>query len=138
MNINAEIVISNTENVIAVPVSAVSRGNTVEIIKSGFTSEGKEGVLTEKPETETVKVELGANDEDYIEIKSGLSEGDIVIYEMVNVSQNMFSSMFGMGATVVPVDGASVPMRGSGGEMPSGGGQREFSGGGGMPSGGSR
>ncbi len=138
MNINAEIVISNTENVIAVPVSAVSRGNTVEIIKSGFTSEDKEGVLTEKPETETVKVELGANDEDYIEIKSGLSEGDIVIYEMVNVSQNMFSSMFGMGATVVPVDGASVPMRGSGGEMPSGGGQREFSGGGGMPSGGSR
>lgn len=137
MNINAEIIISSTENVLTIPVSALKRGNKVEVVKN---PEGITGnVVAEKPETETVAVEIGASDENYIEIKSGLSEGDVVIYEIVNVTQDLFSSMFGAmnGMGMGGMGMGSMPSGGipSGG-MPSGGmpsGARPY---GGMSSGG--
>lgn len=130
MNVNAEIVVSSTGNVLAVPVSAVLRGNRVEVVRGEFSAERREGVVAEKPETETVSVELGANDSEYIEVRSGLSEGDVIVYEVTNVTQDLFSAMFngmsgGMGMGGMPAGGM--------GGMPSG--SRSSSGMSGMPSG---
>ena len=119
MNINAEIVISSSENVLTVPTSAVKRGNKIEILKNP-TADTKLGVVSEKPETEVVEVTLGASNSDYVEITSGLSEGDIVVAEITNVSQNAFSSMFGMGG---------MGMSGMPGGMGMSGGMPSMSGG---------
>lgn len=127
MNVNAEIVISSTEDVLAVPVSAVSRGNKIEVIKGALPESAggrPQGFLASKPETESVSVELGASDEDFIEIKSGLSEGDIIVYEVKNVTQNGMAAMMGMMGS----------MGGMSGGMPSG--MPSGMGSGGMPSGG--
>ncbi len=99
MNVNAEIVISSTGNVLAVPVSAVSRGNTIEVLKGTLPEAAgnrSQGMLQTKPETEAVNVELGASDGDYIEIKSGLNEGDIIIYQVRNITQDAMRAMMNM------------------------------------------
>ena len=59
------------------PVSAVNRGSTV-IVKG---AEGTEGIdQTGAPDgAKYVRIEIGLNDESYIEVTSGLSEGDIVL-----------------------------------------------------------
>lgn len=72
-------------------------------------------------EYEEVTVETGISDDEYIEILSGLEEGDVVIVESTSGSQNAFGMMGGMG------------MGGMGGGMPMGGG---MGGGGGAPGGG--
>ncbi len=118
MNINAEIILSSTGEVPAIPVSAVGRGNVVEITKAAV---GRPmGTFEEKPETEKVNIEIGATDGEYIEIRSGLSVGDIIVYEVKNVAvqpTDIFSMMGGMHG--------GMPGGMSGG-MPSGG---NFSGG---------
>lgn len=73
MNIEATISISSAQNVIAVPISAVNRGDTVYI------KGDKENGDDKAPDGfKTVKVETGVSDGAYIEIKSGVSEGDTV------------------------------------------------------------
>lgn len=94
MNINAEIMVSSVENVVAIPVSAVKRGNRVEVVR-GEIPKSENGTASQKPETELVEVELGMNDGDYIEIKSGISEGDVVAYETVDVAIDSYSAMMG-------------------------------------------
>lgn len=136
MNINAEIVISNNENVLAIPASAVKRGNKVEIVKNA-SSETKTGSVTEKPETEIVEVTLGASNSDYVEITSGLSEGDIVVAEITNVTQNIFAAMFGsMGMSGAPGGmGMSGAPGGMSGARPQGSGMSGSRGQGTMPGG---
>ena len=117
MNIDVEIITSKAKDVLAVPVSAVNRGNTVYV----------KGEKTEENDTapdgyKSVKVTTGVYNNQYIEIVSGLSEGDIV-YVPVIKSSRQESGMFGM------MGGMSGGMRGG---MPSGGMS------GGMPSGGMR
>ncbi len=137
MNINAEIILSNTGAVLAVPVSAVGRGNTIEITKAAV--ERPAGIFDVKPETEAVTVQIGATDGNYIEIKSGLSEGDVVVYEVKNVEVqgfNMFSMMSGMNGGMS--GGMPMPSGGNfGGNRTGGsggfGGAGSF--GGGMPGG---
>ncbi len=77
---------------------------------------------------ETVKVETGVSDDDYIEIVSGLSEGDVVI---VQAEQNTFSVFGGMFGGM----GGGMPMGNMGGGMPSGGMGGGRPSGGGMPGG---
>ncbi len=160
MNIDAEIIVEKRENVIAVPLAAVGRGNVVKVIKNkNGTSETDDKVATENThgfspenipqstpedagkfttneemnferpnigknngdlptnkmpdarhgygtadinsEYEEVRVTVGISDNDYVEITSGLSIGDIVIVDtsnLANVAQNMqFGMMGGMG-----------------------------------------
>lgn len=133
MNINAEIVVSKAENVVAVPVSAVNRGDVV-YIKGEKTDEDDKA-----PEGyRSVTVETGINDEAFIEIKSGINEGDEVrigIAATGNDTSGDVESQQNMG---MPGGmGGGMPGGGmSGGGMPgggmSGGGNR---GGGGMPGG---
>lgn len=90
-------------------------------------------------EMEKVTVELGVSNDSFVEIKSGLSEGDVV-YVQVKTSASsasglasLFSSLTG-GTTTQTTTTTTSGFPG-GGNMPSGmgGGPSGFSGGGGMP-----
>ncbi len=121
MNIDVEIITSKATDVLAVSVSAVNRGNIV-FVKGEKTDENDNAPDGFK----SVRVETGVNNNQYIEIKSGLTEGDIVYVPQIKSSgtQNPMAAMMG----------------GMGGGMPSGGGMRggmsgNAGGMGGMPSG---
>ncbi len=116
MNIEAEIVVNNAENILSIPVNALNRGNIVYV--KGEKTDEKDRA----PDGfHSVSVETGISDDNFIEITSGLSEGDIV-YATPVANGNMQQSM------MMPPMGA---MNGMGG-MPSGGGMpnRGMSGGG--------
>ena len=72
MNGKASITLAKAENVIAVPVDAVTPdGDTSYVMVK--TGDGEDDV-------EEVEVETGLSDDENIEIKSGLKEGDVVQY----------------------------------------------------------
>lgn len=124
MNVDAEIVLQQAENVITIPNGAVNRGNVVLVTADSPSAKNK--IDREAPEGYAyVEVETGVSDDSYIEIKSGITEKDTVAYIVVQSSEN---SMFPMGG--MPMGGGMMPSGGMGGGMPSGGM------GGGMPSGG--
>ena len=111
MNVDAEIVLSSADDVLAIPSLAVNRGNTVLITAdspsavNALDQEAPEGYVY-------VSVETGVSDDSYIEITSGLQDGDTVAYLRAASS----SSDFMMG---------NMPggdMGGQGGGMPGGGG----------------
>ena len=116
MNVDAEIVISSTEDALAIPASAVNRGDTVLVTTdspsavNALDQEAPEGYVY-------VAVETGVSDDSYIEITSGLQEGDTVAYLQTTSSSSSDSGMM---------------MGGMAGGMPSGG---MPSGGGGMAGG---
>jgi len=112
MNIDVEIITSEATDVLAVSVSAVNRGNTV-YVKGEKTDENDNAPDGFK----TVRVETGAYNNQYIEIKSGLKEGDIVYVPQVQSSsnENPMAAMMGSMGNRMPSGG--MP---SGG-MPSGG-----------------
>ena len=75
MNVDVEIMISENKGVISVPADAVNEGDTV-LVKTadGHTGEGApEGY-------EFRNVTTGACSDDFVEIKSGLAEGDSIAY----------------------------------------------------------
>lgn len=185
MNISAEIVVDSAENVLAIPVSAVSRGNTVLVnsdsesasnastgmampgmmqqdsdasnnddtqsadagtagTDSSVSSNATSGTMPARPSVDAeimekmqsmnntpdgytrVTVTLGLNDDDYIEVTSGLQEGDtiaIAIVETTNSDTSETATGFGFGGMT---GSAQMPTGG----MPQGG----FSGSG-MPGG---
>ncbi|MDR1589334.1 MAG: efflux RND transporter periplasmic adaptor subunit [Oscillospiraceae bacterium] len=79
MNINAEIVTESVKGAVAVPIAAVQRGNRVIVNRGGAISELTD--IRSLPEGfELVEVVTGVSDDDYIEIVSGLQEGDEIVY----------------------------------------------------------
>ncbi len=93
MNVNADILVERAEQVLAVPVSAVQRGNTVLLPGEGAI--GKDGSIDPDKLT-SQDVTLGRNDEDYIEITSGLSEGDtVVVKQEISTLMDLMMSMNG-------------------------------------------
>lgn len=84
MNIEAEIVTAEETDVLAIPVEALNRGDIVYV-------KGKPRIENDRsPEGYgSVTVETGINDENYVEIKSGLSEGDEVYVEGVQQLSEM-------------------------------------------------
>lgn len=139
MNVDAEIVISNAQDVLMVPVNAVSRGSLVMVKENsdvkGLAPAGKKNDknpirLPEAPDGyKYVMVETGAANDDYVEIAAGLSEGDEIY---ISVIKNAATSaigfgMGGMGGMSGMPSGNRMPSGGgmpSGGRMPSGGGIR--------------
>ena len=99
----AEILVEHAEHVLSVPVEMVGRGNVVQVLPAdAYDKDGNPDYsrLVETP------VELGRNDDQYIEILSGLSEGDTVVYKMSQTSliEQMMGGMAQSGggaATVV-------------------------------------
>ncbi|MGE5677094.1 MAG: efflux RND transporter periplasmic adaptor subunit [Pseudomonadota bacterium] len=76
MNANAEIVVSEKKDVLYVPVDAVQKKNGKSFVMVVTDDGGKAGAARN---TEKREVTTGISTEDYIEIVSGLSEGEKVI-----------------------------------------------------------
>lgn len=81
MNVSAEIIIEQTEHVLTVPLSAVSRGDTVKVLPADAISE-KDGSI-DPSKAEERNVTLGVNDSTYVEITDGLNEGELVLIEQL-------------------------------------------------------
>lgn len=140
MSVDATIELDSAENVLAIPTAALNRGNTVLVTADSpsavnavtQTPENTDGSAApeggeapaEVPEESaagqqqyvSIPVTVGISDDNYIEITSGLQEGDVVAYIPTTSSSGAMGMMMG-----------GMP-GGMGGGMPSGGG--------GMPSGG--
>ena len=143
MSVDATIELSSAENVLAIPTAALNRGNTVlvtadspsavnavtqapEDMDSSAAPEGGGAAPTEVPEENgaagqqqyvSVPVTVGISDDNYIEITSGLQEGDVVAYIPTT------SSSGGMGMMMGGMPGGmGGGMPGGGGGMPGGGG----------------
>ena len=87
MNVNAEIVVEQAADAIAVPNAAIERGDVVLVTTA---SPSAANAIADMPAPEGyvyVQVETGVSDENYTEITSGLQEGDIIGY----VSMSTFS-----------------------------------------------
>lgn len=80
MNVSAEIQGETASGALCVPVAAVSRGNTVQVALPGAL--GEDGVTVVDPtQVEERPVVLGINDSEYIEVTSGLEEGEAVLIQ---------------------------------------------------------
>lgn len=98
MNVDVEIEVQSETGVLAVPVSAVERGNRV-LVKTGETVEGTGTTLDENGLPvgyEYREVTLGINDDDYIQITSGLEEGDEIAYAAYQGNSLLEQMMNGM------------------------------------------
>lgn len=115
MNVTAEIVVEEVKNALAIPVSSLQRGNVV------YVKGKKENDEDKAPEGyKSVKVTTGINDENYIEIKSGLTEGQEIKGLEISEGTNMMDMMQqGMGGHPGGMGGAPGGMGGGG---PQGGG----------------
>ena len=123
MNVDAEIVLSSADGVLAIPSLAVNRGDTV-LVTSDSPSAAN-ALEQEAPEGYAyVQVTTGVSDDSYIEITSGLQEGDTVAYLRTasSCSDMMMSGMPGgdMGGGM-PGGGGGMPSGGPGGGGPGGG-----------------
>ena len=115
MNVDAEIVLSSADGVLAIPSLAVNRGDTV-LVTSDSPSAAN-ALEQEAPEGYAyVQVTTGISDDSYIEISSGLQEGDTVAYLRTASSGSGNMMMGGM-----PGGDMGGGMPGGGGGMPSGG-----------------
>lgn len=113
MNVDGEIIIDSAEDVVMVPAGALQRGNRV-YVKDDSVTERQEGAPAAG--FRVVEVETGLISSDYVEILSGIEEGDEVYVAETAVANNMMN--FGPG--------------GMGGGMGGPGGNRGGNGGGGM------
>lgn len=91
MNVSATILVEEVGEVLAVPVEAVQRGNTVMVAPAAALN--KDGELTDVTKLEERTVELGRGNSEYIEILSGVKEGEIVC--IPNMASNAMQMMMG-------------------------------------------
>ena len=92
MNATAEIVVSSASNALAIPNGSVVRGNYVLVTKDSPSAANAETSMTAPDGYVYVKVTTGISDDDYIEVKSGLQEGDTIAYDNSSVSATDFYS----------------------------------------------
>lgn len=83
MNISARIIVEDAGQVLCIPVEAVSRGqNGVSLVKvAGPGALDEAGSLADPSKLEDREVTLGRNDESFIEVLSGLEEGETVFIQ---------------------------------------------------------
>ena len=167
MNVDAEIITSEASDVLMVPINAVSRGNLVLIKDDGTDvdnakrdkertnkedaqktpptdapgtsdDENKGPRLPDAPDGfKWASVELGISNDDFIEVTSGLSEGDEIFITVIKNASTQDGGMFGAMSSMRPMNGGGMPSFGggtpSGAGMPSGSGRASSRG---MPGGG--
>lgn len=126
MNITAEIVVSKVDNALAIPISSLNRGNIVYIPgdKTDANDKAPEGY-------KSVEVKTGISDDSYIEIISGLTEGQ----EVKGMDMNTDDSMEEMMGAMQGGPGGGGPGGGPGGGSGGPGGGGAPGGGGGAPGG---
>lgn len=112
MNVDVEISIVSVEDAVAIPVNALQRDNIV------YVKGEKESENDNAPEGyKSVEVVTGASDDDYIQIISGIEEGEEVYVESAS--------------SMSPQEMMMQQMQGGGGGAPGGGGGEPPAGGGG-------
>ena len=104
MNATAEIEVSSASNALAVPNGSVVRGNYVLVTKDSPSAANAVQDMTAPDGYVYVKITTGTSDDDYIEVASGLQEGDTIAYdadaaEKQNASDSM-EYMVGPGGTI--------------------------------------
>lgn len=133
MNVDGTIVLSESEDTLVIPADALQRGNVVYVKKENAEQSSEaaqtdeensagqgdqqisDAVQERTPEGFTaVTVEVGVINDDYVEILSGLSEGDEIYYEAADENTGFG---FMMGGGMVGMGGAP-----SGGPSGRGGG----------------
>ena len=77
MNVSADIIVERTEGALSVPAAAVQRGDTVLVPLEGCLS--PDGTVADPTKSEERAVTLGGSDGTYVEITSGLEEGETVL-----------------------------------------------------------
>ena len=121
MNVDGVITLEEANDVLTIPVDALMRGNQV-YIKDDSVKEQNGPVPAG---FKAVEVETGLTNDSYVEIKSGLSEGDTVyVAKSSTDSSSFFMGGPGMGG---PGGGMGGPPSGGG----NGGGNRRGNGSGG-------
>ena len=81
MNATAEIVVSSASNALAIPNGSVVRGNYVLVTKDSPSAANAVQDMTAPDGYVYVKITTGTSDDDYIEVASGLQEGDTIAYD---------------------------------------------------------
>lgn len=117
MNVDGNIILAQAEEVLAVPVDSLMRGNRVYV--KDETAEEGEGAVPEG--FRAVEVETGLMNDDFVEIVSGLSEGDEVYVSESSVSGGFQMMPGGMGGGPGGGMGGRAPGSGGGGNRGSGG-----------------
>jgi len=89
------VIIEHVGEALTVPVEAVNRGaEKPYVLVAGAKTLDESGNVADISDVERREVELGRNDENYIEITNGLEQGEYVIWE--NEITNPFAAMMGM------------------------------------------
>lgn len=130
MNASVAVIIEEAKNVLTVPLVAITDEGRSSYAYTGY--DESSGELTGKTE-----VTLGMSDDNKVEIKEGLSEGDTIYYEMQgSQDSDTKSSRGGMNGMGMPGMSGQGDMK-MGGDRPSGenGGGRPSSDSSGKPSG---
>lgn len=92
MNATAKITTASVKNVLALPNAALVRGSYVLVTRDSPSAANAETFMTAPDGYVYVKVTTGISDDDYIEVKSGLQEGDTIAYDNSSVSATDFYS----------------------------------------------
>lgn len=124
MNVDGTIILDEADDVLMIPVDSLMRGNRVYVRDSTVTQ--AQGNVPAG--FRSVDVETGLTNEEYVQIISGLSEGDEVY---VDESSNTESMQFPMGG-MPGGQGGGMPGGGQGGERNGGGRNGGGQGGGGQ------
>ena len=105
MNANAEIVVAQAKNALAVPNAAVVRGGYVLVSKSSPSAAMADTTMIAPEGYVYVQVKTGVSDDNYTQIVSGLSENDVVAYDPSSVVSDSYyddgSSYVGSGSAAV-------------------------------------
>ena len=132
MNVGGTIILHQVDDALMIPVDSLMRGNRVYVKDDSVTRQ--QGNIPAG--FKAVDVETGISNDDYVQITSGLSEGDEVYVD--SASSNTSTDMFQMGGMGGPDGGmGGGPGGGNGGQGGNvgsrGGGNGGNRGGGGMP-----
>ena len=99
MTMDATIVLQSASDVLAIPANALQRGNTVLVTKDSPSAVNGTEPRNEaaKEQFVSVEVSVGASDDEYVEITSGLQEGDKIGIRVRNRNnQQQQGGMMGM------------------------------------------
>ena len=90
MNANAEIVIAEVGNALAVPNAAIVRGGYVLVTKDSPSAANADPDMTAPEGYVYVPVKIGVSDDDYTQIISGVTGNDTVAYDPSSVSTDYY------------------------------------------------
>lgn len=116
MNVDATIVLESASDVLTIPSAALQRGNTVLVTADSPSAAG--GEANENGYV-SVQVTTGVGDDSYLEVVSGLQEGDTVAYIQTGSSSKGYMMMGGMPGGAM---GGGMPGGNMGGAPGGGGG----------------